>query len=235
MISQENIKDFLKNGKNYVPMIGATIGLLATAVAVTAIFNPTMFGLLGVGFIAAAGFTPALLGVIAVFSTMIFAMLINQMVQNHAISNNKGEKGKPGKDGKDADFADLCKDIIKSGEVTEENGNLHLILSKDDYSLLTSGEDEGQEVTLLVSSENKKVIKVIFKHTTPSSDDNTGKHTVQLTKVDTQDDLNEMKKGLGMESNNTLNVKVAPCTKSSVDNALASHALLQIEPGKNCL
>lgn len=96
---------------------------------------------------------------------------------------------------KDTDFFVLLGDMVKSGEVVEENQKLNLKLSKDDYEALTNGKNVGDEVTLNVLLKNKSV-EVKFKHVAVANDNDNYK--LELISVDGEVQLAEMKERLAM-------------------------------------
>ncbi|WP_264730312.1 hypothetical protein [Wolbachia endosymbiont (group B) of Episyrphus balteatus] len=133
----------------------------------------------------------AALFIAAVYFAAAACASYQQMQKNEEI----GVNGTNGKDGKDADFSVLLGDAIKKGEIVEESQKLNLKLSKDDYEALTNGKNVGDEVTLNVLLKNKSV-EVKFKHVNVANDN----YKVQLTSVDDENQLAEMKEKLVMDA-----------------------------------
>jgi hypothetical protein len=177
------------NKRNIVPMIGAAIGTIGAALAITAIFSPALFGLLSISLVA-LGFTPALLGVIAVLSIVVAAVSIQQMFTNRTIEEAKGT------DGKDANFTALVGDTLKTGQIVEnaDKNGLELKLSAADYSALTTSKNANDDVTLYVLLAGKAV-EVKSKHVNDANDGTNYK--VTLTGVGDKTGFAEMKTALG--------------------------------------
>ncbi len=190
MISASPMTEVIKNKNNIIPMVGVTIGTLATVMAVAAIFSPTLFGLLGIGAVAGAGagFSPVLLGVIAAFSLAFVFTAVQQIITNTAvektnakvaktnavvewnINNVKELKKRNVVDGAVQYMLDHCDtSVIKDGEISEKDDMLLLTLSTADYNALKEGEVDRSEVSLSVLLRNSatndaKEVKVTFTH-----------------------------------------------------------------------
>lgn len=191
MISASPMTEIIKNKNNIIPMVGATIGTLATVMAVAAIFSPTLFGLLGIGAGAGAGagFSPVLLGVIVAFSLAFVFTAVQQIITNTAvaktnakvartnavvkwnINNVKELKKRNVVDGAVQYMLDHCDtSVVKDGEIyVGQDGVLQLALSGSDYNALKEGEVDRSEVSLSVLLRNSatndaKEVKVTFTH-----------------------------------------------------------------------
>ncbi|WP_265041856.1 hypothetical protein [Wolbachia endosymbiont (group B) of Melanostoma mellinum] len=186
--------------KNIAPItkmgIEGTVATASLAAAITTVLIATkvIAGPASLALIASPAGIAALFIAAVYFAAAAYASY-QQMHKNEEIGVN-------GKDGKDADFSVLLGDMVKSGEVVEETTKdenqqdvkqLHLKLSKDDYEALTNGKNVGDEVTLNVLLKNKSV-EVKFKHVAVADDN----HKVQLTSVDGEGQLAEMKEKLAM-------------------------------------
>uniref|UniRef100_A0A3B0JEN1 Uncharacterized protein n=1 Tax=Wolbachia endosymbiont of Aleurodicus floccissimus TaxID=2152762 RepID=A0A3B0JEN1_9RICK len=128
-----------------------------------------------------------------------------------------------GVDGKDADFAALAGDAIKKGEIVEEevdgNKQLSLKLSATDYKALTQDKTADDVITLNVFLTGKSV-EVKFKHVTAANDNDNYK--VELTSVDSEDQLADMKEKLSMNDSNPLKVAVSDKGLEALKNEVSA-------------
>lgn len=176
--------------KNIAPItkmsIESTVATASLAAAITTLLIATkvIAGPASLALIASpAGI--AVLFIAAVYFAAAAYASYQQMHKNEEIGVNV----------KDTDFFVLLGDMVKSGEVVEENQKLNLKLSKDDYEALTNGKNVGDEVTLNVLLKNKSV-EVKFKHVAVANDNDNYK--LELISVDGEVQLAEMKERLAM-------------------------------------
>ncbi|UXX40076.1 MULTISPECIES: hypothetical protein [unclassified Wolbachia] len=176
--------------KNIAPItkmsIESTVATASLAAAITTLLIATkvIAGPASLALIASpAGI--AVLFIVAVYFAAAAYASYQQMHKNEEIGVNV----------KDTDFFVLLGDMVKSGEVVEENQKLNLKLSKDDYEALTNGKNVGDEVTLNVLLKNKSV-EVKFKHVAVANDNDNYK--LELISVDGEGQLAEMKERLAM-------------------------------------
>lgn len=234
MISASPMTEIIKNKNNIIPMVGATIGTLATVMAVALILSPTLFGLLGIGAVAGMGFTSVLLGVIAAFSLAFVFTAVQQIITNTAVENARGKDGVDGKDGKDGvDGKDglrastiVVQHIldnrdtlgIEDGTIFVNDNTVQLNLSIAGYNKLTKDKEENKDVSLPVLLYNKtadavKEVKVTFTHIVPPADlAQDGPFSVVLTAVNGESDPKKMEAEFGLNAG-YLN-KVALCDQS---------------------
>lgn len=176
--------------KNIAPItkmsIESTVATASLAAAITTLLIATkvIAGPASLALIASpAGI--AVLFIAAVYFAAAAYASYQQMHKNEEIGVNV----------KDTDFFVPLGDMVKSGEVVEENQKLNLKLSKDDYEALTNGKNVGDEVTLNVLLKNKSV-EVKFKHVAVANDNDNYK--LELISVDGEVQLAEMKERLAM-------------------------------------
>lgn len=158
--------------------------------------------------------SPAGIAVLFIAAVYFAAAAYASYQQMNAMEGAKGKdgvKGKDGANGKDADFAALVGDVIKKGEIVEENQQLSLKLSKSDYDpLVSSNMAEDAEITLKILLAANKETEVKFKHVANANDG--GNYKVQLTSVGDKDQLADMKRALDMTVDSEL-LKVAVSNK----------------------
>ncbi|WP_264682837.1 MULTISPECIES: hypothetical protein [unclassified Wolbachia] len=200
--------------------IESTVATASLAAAITTVLIATkvIAGPASLALIA----SPAGIAVLFIAAVYFAAAAYASYQQMHAIENAKGEKGENGKDGangKDADFSVLLGDVVKSGAVVEENQKLNLKLSKDDYQALTNDKKGSSEVVLHVLSEGKSV-EVKFKYVDVANDNDNYK--LELTSVDSKDQLADMKKELYMTDSNSLKVAVSYKDLESLKNGVST-------------
>ncbi|WP_265024850.1 MULTISPECIES: hypothetical protein [unclassified Wolbachia] len=176
--------------KNIAPItkmsIESTVATASLAAAITTLLIATkvIAGPASLALIASpAGI--AVLFIVAVYFAAAAYASYQQMHKNEEIGVNV----------KDTDFFVLLGDMVKSGEVVEENQKLNLKLSKDDYEALRNGKNVGDEGILNVLLKNKSV-EVKFKHVAVANDNDNYK--LELISVDGEVQLAEMKKRLAM-------------------------------------
>lgn len=200
--------------KNIAPItkmgIEGTVATASLAAAITTVLIATKV-------IAGPAGIAALFIAAVYFAAAAYASY-QQMHKNEEIGVN-GKDGEDGKNGKDADFSVLLGDAIKKGEIVEESQKLNLKLSKDDYQALTNDKEENSEVVLHVLSESKSV-EVKFKHVAAANDNDNYK--VELTSVDSEDQLADMKEKLSMNDSNPLKVAVSDKGLEALKNEVSA-------------